>query len=60
MIENKLSTKVWPHKDRIHNGIFSLILPNANRLDIVTVILIFFVIRNFTRSWEQSFMPICS
>lgn len=39
MIENKLSTKVWPHKDKIHNGIFSLILPNANRLDIVTVIL---------------------
>ena len=39
MIKGKLDAKLWNHKDKMYNRIFSLILPNANGLDIVTVTL---------------------
>ena len=39
MIKGKLGTKLWTYKDKIDKRVFSLILPNTNRLDIITVVL---------------------
>ena len=38
MIRDKF-IRPWTHKDKIDNRVFSLILPNTKRLNIVTVIL---------------------
>ena len=38
-IENKLGTRLWTHQDWIDNGAFSPKLSNANRLDIVDVLI---------------------
>lgn len=37
--ECDLGTELWTHQNKIDNGAFSLNLPNANKLDIVFVIL---------------------
>ena len=39
MIKDKLDIKLYIHKDKIDDSIFSLILPDTNRLNIITVIL---------------------
>lgn len=39
-IESQLNTKIWTHQDRIKIGLFSLIVSNANGMEIFKVILV--------------------
>ena len=63
MIESKSYTKLWTHQDRIDNGVFSLNLPNANGLDIVSVTFLFcFLIHSFSVAfwslfWNSLYSP---
>ena len=39
-IRSELGTTFWTHQDRIDDGVFSLILSNANGLDTVDVLIV--------------------
>ena len=39
MIKDELDMKLQTHKDKIDDRVFSFVLPNTNRLNVVAVIL---------------------
>ena len=38
MIKDELDVELWTHNDRLDDKVFSLILPNTNGLNIVTMV----------------------